>query len=291
DIVNKCGCIIVSQTQNLVPADKKLYALRDATSTVESLPLIATSIMSKKIASGNDIIFLDVKCGEGSFMQSVENAKNLANIMLKIGSKYNKKVATLISNMDEPIGYGIGCNLEILDAIDVLKGKQSRLYDLVKFMAIKIMTLSQKYTEIEAHKKFEEIINNGLAYNKFLAMIEALGGDINCIKEMKKIEPTSKVLAKNSGYISKIKAKELGLLVCQMGGGRENLEDGIDYTVGIKILKHIGDKVEKDEPIALIFNTNKKLEEQYIANQINEYISIDKDKVESTKLFIDYKHN
>lgn len=291
EIIGKCGCIIVSQSQNLVPADKKLYALRDTSSTIQSIPLIATSIMSKKIASGNDIIFLDVKTGKGAFMENVEDAKALAETMIKIGSQYNKKVATLISDMNEPLGNGIGCYLEILDAIDVLNGKPSRLYDLVKFMAVKIMALSEKYSEESATKKFDEIIESGQGYQRLLSMVELLNGNIESIKTMQSLTPTTTIYAKHNGYVKSINAKELGLLVCDMGGGRKELDDKIDHSVGVKLLKHIGDKVQENEPIALIYNTNKKLSENLVCDRLESAITITTKKVEPTLLIKEYKHN
>ncbi|MBQ8749145.1 MAG: thymidine phosphorylase [Clostridia bacterium] len=291
EIIGKCGCIIVSQSQNLVPADKKLYALRDTSSTIQSIPLIATSIMSKKIASGNDIIFLDVKTGKGAFMENAQDAKVLAETLIKIGSKYNKKVATLISDMNEPLGNGIGCYLEILDAIDVLNGKPSRLYDLVKFMAVKIMVLSEQYSEESATQKFDEIIESRQGYQRLLSMVELLNGNIESIKTMQSLTPTTTIYAKYNGYVESINAKELGLLVCDMGGGRKELDDKIDHSVGVKILKHIGDKVQKNEPIALIYNTNQKLSENLVCDRLESAITITTKKVEPTLLIKEYKHN
>ena len=290
-IVQKCGCIIVSQTQNLVPADKKLYALRDATSTVQSIPLIATSIMSKKLASNNDIIFLDVKTGEGAFMENFEDAQALASLMREIGSHYCKKVATLISDMNEPLGNGVGCYLEILDAIDVSQGKPSKLFDLVKFMAINIMQLSSKYNEQTANEKFNEIIENKCGYNKFIEMISLLGGDISALNVMQTLQPTFTLSSPICGCINEIKAKELGLLVCEMGGGRQNISDKINHSVGIKVLKHIGDKVEKDEPVALIYNTNLKLTNSEIKERLENIIKISENIVPPVKLVKEYMHN
>ena len=290
-IIQKCGCIIVSQTQNLVPADKKLYALRDATSTVQSIPLIATSIMSKKLASNNNIIFLDVKTGEGAFMESFKDAQALASLMREIGTHYGKKVATLISDMNEPLGNGVGCYLEILDAIDVLQGKPSKLYNLVKFMAINIMQLSSKYDETSANKKFNEIIETKQGYNKFIEMVSLLGGDTSTINVMQNLVPTFALYSPINGYIEEIKAKELGVLVCEMGGGRQNLSDKIDHSVGIKILKHIGDKVEKNEPIALIYNTTLKLTDDEIEERLGSIIKTSEQNIPHVQLIKEYMHN
>lgn len=291
DLIKKCGCTIVAQTNTLVPADKKLYALRDTTSTIHSIPLMACSIMSKKIASGSDVIYLDIKCGEGAFLDNYDDAKELARLMRKIGTRYNKKVATMISDMNEPLGSGIGCYLEILDAISVLKGEKSKIYDLVKYSAVNIMELSGKFTKIEAETKFNEIISSGKGYEKFKEMISSLGGDINCIKIIEQLQPTSIVKADKSGYVNAIKAKELGLLVNEMGGGRQKITDEINHSVGIKVLKHIGDKVEKGENIALIYNTNKKIKENLIQEKVCKYFTIKDTLNKTTPLVIEYEHN
>ena len=289
DIINKCGCLIIKQSKELVPADKKLYALRDISGTIDSIPLIATSIMSKKIASGNDIIFLDVKVDDGAFMKNLKDAKKLANLMVKIGTHYKKKVAVVISQMDEPLGNGIGCYYEILDSVDILKGtydKNGMLYKLIKFMATNIMKLSGKYNEKDAENKFNEVIESGMAYNKFTEMIQLLGGNINDISKMNDClsHPSQIFTAQNKCYIKDIKCRKLGYLVNEMGGGRNTIEDTVCHSVGIKLHKHIGDKVDVGETIAEIFNTNKKLSDDEIYARLKDCIVLTDKPTEKTKL-------
>lgn len=291
NIVNKCKCVIISQTDNLTPADKKLYALRDITSTVQSMPLMATSIMSKKIAANNDIIFLDVKTGESAFMEKLEDAKQLASLMLKIGTYYNKKVATVITDMNEPLGNGIGCYLEILDTIDVLQGKQNRLSTLIKFMAVKIMVISNLYDESSANAMYDDIIASGKGLKKLEEMVTLLGGDFNTIKQMRDLKPTSIIKADNDGYFAEILAKEFGYLVCDMGGGRKELTDVINHSVGVKVMKHIGDKVKKGEVLFEIYNTNNKLSDKEIQDRIKQNYKLSPNHVEPTLLIKEYNFN
>ena len=278
DQVNELGCIICSQSSNLAPADKKLYAIRDITSTVESIPLIASSIMSKKLASGNDLIFLDVKIGNGAFMKDLKSAKILASLMVEIGKMYNKKICAAITDMNQPLGNGIGCALEIKDAIDVLQGKQNRLADLVQYIATKIMVLSGKYTEKNALQKYDEIIKSNLAYKKFLEMIEYQNGDASIIEnKITKMKPTDIFTSDIEGYVESYDTQKLGMLVCDMGGGKKTLKDTINHFCGIYAYKKIGDKVSKDDILFDIYN-GKKMSIPEIKTELASCIKISKKK-------------
>lgn len=281
--VNKVGGVIVAQSQGLVPADKKLYALRDITSTVQSIPLIASSIMSKKIAAGNDVILLDVKTGEGAFMEKEEDAIALAKEMIDIGKGYGKKISAVISDMNQPLGDSVGCRLEVEDAVNVLQGKQGRLYDMVKFLATHILESALDIDLEEAEKRFNEAILSGNAYNKLKEIVLALHGEIDILDKFNDYKPTFVIKATRDGMITNIAAKELGLLVCDMGGGRKELTDVIDLDVGIRLKVKVGSEVNKDDILCEVYN-NDKLSEEFLTEKINEYITISEPQKVDTSL-------
>lgn len=283
DTVNKVGGVIVAQSQGLVPADKKLYALRDITSTVQSIPLIASSIMSKKIAAGNDVILLDVKTGEGAFMEKEEDAIALAKEMIDIGKGYGKKISAVISDMNQPLGDSVGCRLEVEDAVNVLQGKQGRLYDMVKFLATHILESALDIDLEEAEKRFNEAISSGNAYNKLKEIVLALHGEIDILDKFNDYKPTFVIKAPNAGMITNIAAKELGLLVCDMGGGRKELTDVIDLDVGIRLKVKVGSEVNKDDVLCEVYN-NDKLSAEFLTEKINEYITISNPQKVDTSL-------
>lgn len=264
--VENIGISMISQTMNLAPADKKLYALRDVTSCVESIPLIASSIMSKKIASGADKIVLDVTCGEGAFMKTKEDAKKLAKEMIEIGKLAGKETRCVITKMDEPLGYSVGNTLEVIEAINCLKANMPEdVKQVVLELGNQMMILSKMGTDEEKNKqRLLENIENGKAYNKFLELVKNQGGDISYIEDINKFPKAKyqkKVIANKMGYVNSINALEIGKLACYLGAGRIEKEDNIDHEVGIVLNKKVGNKVEKDDVLAYIYaNDKEKLE-------------------------------
>lgn len=255
--VNDIGIAIISQTANLVPADKKLYALRDVTGTTESIPLIASSIMSKKIASGANHIILDVKVGNGALMKNVEEATALANEMIKIGKKYNKKVICVLTNMEEPLGNTIGNAIEVKEAIDTLQGKGPE--DLKKL----VITLSSLLIESVENRDVEEIkkelelkLKDGSAYEKFKKMIEYQGGNIENIEISDKC---FSVKSSKSGWIKSINTLKLGEIARDLGAGRFNKDDKINYKVGLYINQKVGDFVLENEELVKVYYDDKNV--------------------------------
>ncbi len=261
--VNNINIAIMGQSSNLVPADKKLYALRDVTATVDNMSLIASSIMSKKIASGADAIVLDVKVGDGAFMKSSEDAKDLASEMVSIGKSLNRKTIAVVSDMDQPLGYAIGNVVEVIEAIELLKGNGPKdLLELTLTIGSNMLLCAKKATSIEeARKMLSENIENGKGLAKLKEFISAQGGDISPIDDYNKfpkakyVEP---VKANKSGYISKIKAESFGLIAMELGAGRATKESEIDLAVGIVLNKKRDEKVENGDILAYIHANSKE---------------------------------
>lgn len=259
--VDKIGISMISQTLNLAPADKKLYSLRDAISCVESIPLIASSIMSKKIASGAQKIVLDVTVGSGAFMKNRKDAEKLAKEMISIGKLADRQTVCILTNMDEPLGYNIGNLLEVEEAVKALKGDMPEdLEEVVLELGAYMLKLAEIEQDIEKAKKLLiKNIRNGKAYKKFLELVKNQGGDTTYISDLENI-PKAKyiepVYSKNLGYVYKIDAKKVGKIACDLGAGRKKKEDKIDKLVGIELLKKVGSKVQKDEVIAYIHSDN-----------------------------------
>ena len=251
--VKNIGLAITGQTKNLCPLDKVIYALRDVTGTVSSIPLIATSIMSKKIAGGADKILLDVKVGDGALMKEMDEAKALASLMEKIGKFYNKEVVCEITDMNTPLGDNIGNALEVVEAVDILRGKESHLRDLCIDVSSKMISMSKGISVIEAKNEVMESLNSGRAYSKFIEFVKYQGGDIHGLKVSGK---TIEVKSKRSGTITKIRALNLGKLSVSLGAGRMSKEDAIDYTVGIVLNKHVGDVVNVDDTLCTLYVNN-----------------------------------
>ena len=255
--VNDIGLAVISQTANLVPADKKLYALRDVTGTTESIPLIASSIMSKKIASGANHIILDVKVGNGALMKNVEEATALANEMIKIGKKYDKKVICVLTNMEEPLGNTIGNAIEVKEAIDTLQGKGP---DDLKELVITLSSLlieSVENRDIEEIKKELELkLKNGSSYEKFRKMIEYQGGNIENIEIADKC---FSVKSSKSGWIKSINTLKLGEIARDLGAGRFNKDDKINYKVGLYINQKVGDFVLENEELVKVYYDDKNV--------------------------------
>ncbi len=250
--VKDIGVVVTGQTADLVPMDKAIYALRDVTGTVSSIPLIASSIMSKKIAGGADKILIDIKVGNGALLQTMNDANKLSELMLKIGKYYNREVRTIISDMDTPLGRAVGNSIEVLEAVDVLAGreKNNNLVELCVELASNMVSMGKEIPYEEAHNQVIRVINDGTAYQKFVNLVEAQGGDINSIKVC---DSVVEVLADRSGTLKEINALELGKLSVKLGAGRVNKEDKINYGVGIYLEKLVGDSVKKDDVLARIF--------------------------------------
>ena len=276
--INKIGLAVISQDDKLVPADKKIYALRDVTGTVESIPLIASSIMSKKLAIGTDCILLDVKWGEGAFMKTVERANELANCMVKIGKSFNKDVRAEITDMNQPLGMAIGNILEIKECIETLQGRGPPDLNEICLSSGSILLEQAKLfkNRDEARKVLEENLKNGKAYNKFREFVIAQGGDVEYCDHPEKFAVAKNLIqikSKSSGYIKSIKALEIGTASMKLGGGREKLDDIIDMTAGIMLNKKVGDKIEKDELLCTL-HTNKENVDNIIKMVENAFIIV-----------------
>lgn len=279
--VNKVGCSVISQTKNIVPADKKLYALRDVTGTVDSIPLIASSIMSKKLASGADIIVIDVKVGNGALMKTIDSATKLANLMIKIGKKYDKEVVCVLSNMEEPLGKNIGNGLEVIESIETLKGKGPKdLTTLVLTLSSILVSLSFNITEEEARLKLIENIKNGKALEKFNEFVKAQGGNIDNIALCDNVVS---VKSSKDGFIKSIDTYKLGEIARKIGAGRLNKDDVIDYGVGLVINKKVGDYLFENEELLKIYCKDTDIS----INEITNCFEIVDEKVEKNKLIID----
>ncbi len=289
--VENIGISMISQTLNLAPADKKIYALRDSISCVESIPLIASSIMSKKIASGAQKIVLDVTVGKGAFMDNIKKAKILSNEMIKIGNLANRQTICILTNMDEPLGYAIGNTLEVIEAINFLKGKMPKdLKEVVLELGAYMIKLAGKGNDLEKNKKkLLEAIENQKAYNKFIELVKNQGGDITYIENPNKFTKSKfieKIYSKKNGYISSIDAKKVGNLSMFLGAGRNKKEDRINPNVGIVLNKKVGDKVNKDDLLAIIYLDEKeKCEES--KKRLEEIIQISEEQVPVPKTILD----
>lgn len=260
-IVEKCGLAVVGQSGNLAPADKKLYALRDVTATVDSIPLIASSIMSKKLAAGARSIVLDVKCGSGAFMKSQEEACALAEEMVEIGRANGRNMAALITDMDRPLGSAIGNALEVEEAISVLQGKgPSDLREVACALAEEMLSLCNGWDIDEARAQVKKALDEGLAYEKFKEWITNQGGDLDAFfaKRAAKEWQEEEILAPEGGMMIKMDAQGIGIAAMQLGAGRATKEDALDYQAGITLLKKSGDRVEAGEPIAKMYSCDKR---------------------------------
>ena len=254
--VNDIGLAVAGQTANLTPADKLLYALRDVTATVPSIPLIASSIMSKKLASGSDVIVLDVKIGDGAFMKTLEDARKLSKVMVSIGENMGRKVVAFITDMGQPLGHTVGNRLEVLEALETLQGNGPE--DLTE-LCLEIgsyMTFSAGITNSleEAKQLLQEHIDNGEAHKKQLDFIKAQGGKLPELDAFINVKETIEVPALESGYIEDINALAIGVAAMKLGAGRATKEEDIDPDVGIIVHKKVGDQVEKGESLATLYN-------------------------------------
>ncbi len=273
--VNEIGLSIIGQTGVLVPADKVLYALRDVTGTVDSIPLIASSIMSKKIAAGSQTIILDVKYGRGAFMKTKEDAEVLAQKLVMIGNGVGRKTIACISNMNQPLGMEIGNSNEILEVIDTLKGRGPKdLVELCTGLAVEFLMSTGLYTdEKKAYDSVIEKLSNNEAYSKFEAMIVAQGGSIEAINNLALAKNSVDIVATTSGFINEMDAIKIGTAGMHIGAGRKTAEDDIDHSVGVRIYHKVADSVSLGDKIATIFyNDDTNLE--HAKKLINEAIVI-----------------
>ncbi len=280
--VKEVGMAIIGQDKNIDPADKKLYALRDVTGTVSSIPLIASSIMSKKLASGADCILLDVKYGNGAFMKTVKDAKELAVTMVNIGKSLNKDVKAEVTDMNQPLGCAVGNSLEIKEVIETLKGNGPEDITSICVSSGAILLVQSKlYSNVEdAKKAILENVKNGKAFDKFVEFVKAQGGDVSYILDPSKFEVSKniiKVYSTKAGYVKTINALEIGKSSMHLGGGREKLDDVIDMSAGIVLNKKIGDYVEENELLATLY-TNKE-DYEYIKEDVLASFEIVKEKV------------
>jgi len=296
--VKKCGVSVIGQSGNLAPADKKLYALRDVTATVDSIPLIASSIMSKKIAAGSDCILLDVKTGSGAFMKTLDDSIKLAQTMVNIGEGAGRRTVALITDMDTPLGYGIGNSIEVMESMDVLKGKgPDDLREVSLQLAANMLYLVGKGTPEECRAMAEKAIADGSAFETFCTMVREQGGDDSVLRDyskFKKAPYTAEVLAERDGFITKMNAEEVGETSVVLGAGRETKDSPIDFSAGLILHKKYGDAVKKGDSLVTLYTSKesalKDAEAMYReAVQIGDerpekeplvYARVEKDKVE-----------
>ncbi len=255
--VNRIGLAIVGQSRQFAPADKKLYALRDVTATVDSMPLIAASIMGKKLAADDDCIVLDVKTGSGSFMKSVKESRELARLMVDIGKSAGKKMVALITNMDRPLGHAIGNSLEVAEAVETLKGHGPEdLTSVCITLAGRMLSLAGKGTPAECEKMAERAISDGSALKKLMETVSAQGGDARLIAEpanFRKAQYAYAVKSRAEGYIAKVDTEAYGIASLLLGAGRNTAEDKIDHSAGVILRKKTGEFVKKGEEIATLY--------------------------------------
>jgi pyrimidine-nucleoside phosphorylase len=287
ELVNKNKIAVIGQSGNLTPADKKLYALRDVTATVDSIPLIASSIMSKKIAAGADAIVLDVKTGAGAFMKTLEDSRELARAMVRIGNHVGRRTMAVISGMNQPLGFAIGNALEVKEAIDTLTGKgPDDLTELCLTLGSHMVYLAEKASSLkEAREMLERAIQDGSALEKFKVFLRSQGGDASIIDDPAKL-PQAKYIfdleANEAGFVSEMVADEIGTAAMLLGAGRATKESMIDLAAGLVLRKKMGDKVEKGEPLVSIYSNFEDVSE--VKEKLLENIKISSEKVEPPTL-------
>ena len=274
--VEKIGISLITQTLNLAPADKKIYALRDTIACTESIPLIASSIMSKKIASGANKIVLDVTCGYGAFMKNRKQAEELSKTMIEIGKLAGRETVCIVTDMNEPLGYAVGNNLEVIEAIEFLKGDMpSDLKEVVIELGAYMIKLAGKGDNIEENKqKLLENIKNGKAYDKFIGLVKNQGGDISYIEDTEKFEKASiikEVISNKEGNIQEINAKTIGEISCALGAGRQTKTDKIDLSVGIILNKKVGDYVKIGDIVATVYANDQEKADKAEEEILNTY--------------------
>ncbi|MDF2789271.1 MAG: deoA [Neobacillus sp.] len=284
ELVNKNKIAVIGQSGNLTPADKKLYALRDVTATVNSIPLIAGSIMSKKIAAGADAIVLDVKTGAGAFMKTIDDSRELAKAMVSIGNNVGRRTMAVISDMSQPLGFAIGNALEVKEAIDTLKGEGPEdLTELCLTLGSHMVYLAEKASSLaDARTMLENVIKDGSALEKFKVFLSSQGGDAQVVDDPSKMPQaqfTFELEAKEDGYVSEIVADEVGTAAMKLGAGRATKESVIDLAVGLVLRKKIGDKVKKGESLVTIYSNFEDVSE--VKKMLYENIIVSSEKVEA----------
>ena len=289
--VNKHKIAVVGQTSNIAPADKKLYALRDVTATVDNISLIAASVMSKKLAAGSDAIVLDVKCGSGAFVKTLEGARELSRAMVDIGNNMKRNTVAIITDMEQPLGFAIGNALEVKEAIDTLKGNGPKdLTDLVITLASNMVYLGKGASSIEEAKKLvEENLYNGKAFEKFKEFIKSQGGNTDMIDNPEKLPKSNieyEVKSAKEGFVEAIKSDDVGIAAMILGAGRETKDDVLDLGSGILLKKKVGDKVSKGETIAILY-TNKANKLVEAEEKLLKSYTITDEKVSERTLILD----
>ncbi|MDO5096666.1 MAG: pyrimidine-nucleoside phosphorylase [Peptostreptococcaceae bacterium] len=297
EIVNRTGISVIGQSGNLAPADKKIYALRDVTATVDKMPLIASSIVSKKLASGSDAIVLDVKCGTGAFMKEPEQAIELAQLMVRTAENAGRKCVALVTDMDVPLGENVGNALEVIEAVEILKGQGPKdLREECITLASEMLYLAGKGSHDECRRMAEKALSDGSALDKLAEMVEAQGGDKRYIYDtdlFDKAKFVHEVKAEKSGYITKMDTEKCGIASLILGAGRKTMDSVIDFAAGVKIKKKIGDYVEKGDVLAVLFTNDEKavaeseamyqsaitIDEQKPAERLQVIARVDKDGV------------
>ena len=277
--VNDINMALVSQTENLVPADKKIYALRDVTGNVESIPLIASSIMSKKLASGADKIVLDVKVGKGAFMKNLDDARKLSRIMVDIGNKHNRETVAILTNMNYPLGNAVGNSLEVIDAINTLEGKGDKDFtNLCIILASYMVSLARSISIENAIDLVKQNLYNGKGLEKFNEFIKYQGGDLSKLETCNYVE----IYSNKSGYLTDIDTMKLAELVRDLGAGRKHKDDLIDHSVGVELFKHINDKVNENDLLLKVY-CNKEIDKEEYLN----LFTITDNKIEKEKIVLD----
>ncbi|WP_208589447.1 pyrimidine-nucleoside phosphorylase [Gracilibacillus suaedae] len=292
-LVNQQKVAVVGQSGNLTPADKKLYGLRDVTATVNSIPLIASSIMSKKIASGTDAIVLDVKTGSGAFMKNLDDAKDLAKAMVDIGNGAGRETIAVISDMNQPLGFAVGNALEIKEAIDTLQGKGPKdLYELCLTLGSQMVYLARQADSIEeARHKLEDAIASGKALEKFKTFVSSQDGDASVVDDPSKLPQAKYVIdvkATHAGFINEIVADEIGIAASMLGAGRLTKDSEIDLAVGIVLQKKIGDQVSEGETLVKVYSNQENIKE--VEEKIIEAYTIKAENTPNHPLIYDIIH-
>lgn len=287
ELVNQNKIAVIGQSGNLTPADKKLYALRDVTATVDSIPLIASSIMSKKIAAGADAIVLDVKTGAGAFMKTLDDSRDLANAMVRIGNHVGRRTMAVISDMSQPLGYAIGNALEVKEAIDTLIGKgPDDLTELCLTLGSHMVYLAKKASSLsEARELLEKAMHDGSALEKFKEFLESQGGDASIVDDPSKLPQAKYIVelkAKEAGFVSEIVADQIGTAAMLLGAGRATKESTIDLAVGLVLRKKVGDQVQAGESLVSIYSNFEDVTE--VKEKLHESIKISPEKVQPPTL-------
>lgn len=267
DQAKRIGVVIAEHTEDIAPADKLLYELRDVTGTVPSLPLIVGSILSKKLAGGADLIVLDVKCGDGAFMRTLPEAKELAEALVRVGNKLGKRFSALVTAMDQPLGWMAGNALEVKQAISVLRGEgPPDLEEITLALGAELLLLSgEESDEGKARDKLKRLVDSGAAWKKFVELVAAQGGDVRAVEEPELLphaEEVQEVWAPRSGYVRKLSARKIGLAAGLLGAGREVKGQTVDPAAGVELLAKVGDRVEREQPLARLHVGRRELVEE-----------------------------